>query len=235
MVVAALLGATWTPALGANDHSNKGPVKPGIPVQGKIERGGSATWNFEARQGEFLRVTVDALPGSTLDPAVTVASESTGAVVVSGHSRTGLGHVRVSADCLPASGTYAVTASALQGHTGGRFTLTVEVLDQAGASGATTTYCRFTDLYVDHTEDECSRAVVRVHGQGGDVDVQKRDRRYIYIEDSGEILWDCMEAGASDNERAKCVSGTNVIRIERATSGRHIDWTCYRRQWVSAG
>jgi hypothetical protein len=44
-----------------------------------------------------------------------------------------------------------------------------------------------------------------------------------------------MEAGASDNERAKCVSGTNVIRIDRAISGRHIDWTCYRRQWVTAG
>lgn len=213
--------------------ANQGPIKPGIPVHGTLQAGASDTWNLHANQGQFLRVELDALPGSRLDPAIAIAAEQDGSIVASGHSKTGVGHVVVMASCLPHTGTYNVTARALQGHSSGKYTLHVDVIDQAAGDGATTHYCRYTDTYVDHSEDECSRAIVTVHGQGALVDVQKGQSRYIYIEDSGEILWDCKEAGAFDNERAKCESGTNLILIQRAAVGRHIDWTCYVRHFVS--
>src|SRR5262249_1001875 len=46
----------------------------------------------------------------------------------------------------------------------------------------------------------------------------------------GEIRWDCVQGGEFDDERAKCPNGGNLVQIDRSSSGRRIQWTCYTRR-----
>jgi hypothetical protein len=209
-----------------------GPINLGQPVTGSLKPGQSDVWNIHLKQGQFVRIEMSRVGGSNLDPEVAFAQEGHGTLATR-HSTTGAGTVTLAANCLPDTGRYTITARSAQGHTGGRYTLKIDAVENIEELGRTTQPCAATDTPTDHTGDECGRALIQIHGPFGDpVRVQKGETKYVFIPDTGEIKWDCFQQGEFDDERAKCANGSNLVRIIRAPTGRHIDWTCYTRRFV---
>ena len=231
-LVAAFASTGTGRARAFNPPPDGGPINLGQPVQGRIGPGQSDVWNIRLKQGQFVRIQMSRVGGSNLDPEVAFAQEGHGTLATK-HSTTGAGTVSLLVNCLPGTGSYSITARSVQGHSGGRYTLKIDAVENIEELGPTTQPCAATDTPTDHTEDECSRVLIQIHPPFGDpVQVQKGETKYVFIPDSGEIKWDCFQQGEFDDERAKCTNGSNLVRVIRAATGRHIDWTCYTRRFV---
>src|SRR5947209_12083233 len=144
-----------------------GPINLGQPVEGRINPGQSDVWNIHLKQGQFVHIQMSRVGGSNLDPEVAFAQEGHGTLATK-HSTTGAGTVSLLANCLPDTGSYTITARSVQGHTGGRYTLKVDAVENIEELGPTTQPCAATDTPTDHTGDECSRALIQIHPPFGD-------------------------------------------------------------------
>jgi hypothetical protein len=209
-----------------------GPIFLGVPVQGHLAAGQSDTWNIDLAQGMFVRISMSNASGSKLVPEIILTQDSGGTLAVN-HSTTGTGTAQIEAPCLPGTGRYAITARSFEGTGSGAYNLVVVAIQNFQELGPVTQPCPATDTWTDHTNDKCGRELVGVHPAFGDpVDVQKGETKYIFIPDTGEIKWDCKQQGEFDDERAKCVNGSNLVRIIRGSTGRDISWDCYTRSFV---
>lgn len=217
-----------------------GPISLGKTVSGVLGKGQSDVWNIDLRQGQFVRIEMSRQIFASqhtfyfLEPEVAFAREG-GATLGVASSTNGAGTVRLVANCLAQTGRYTITARSHQGASQGRYSLLIDAIENVADLGAVTQPCPATDALTDRTYDKCGRTYVGVTPPyGSPVPVQKGETKFIFIPADGEIKWSCYQDGEYDEERAKCVNGSNLVRISRAPTGRDIAWTCYTRRFVTS-
>jgi hypothetical protein len=80
-----------------------------------------------------------------------------------------------------------------------------------------------TRKVVGKTSDKCSESDLWVHGNAGQVLVKKGETKEV-PRGAGQFTWYC----DGSQESAVADSGTEVISVRRASSGRNIDWVFLR-------
>ncbi len=110
----------------------RGPIQPGEAVQGTLPLGGTEVWYFDAQEGQYVTIRLDAVDPDALDPYLEFYNED-GLIIAEDDDGGEGANARIVDLPVIASGTYTIHALTYSGE--GDYTLSLEVAGEPSASG----------------------------------------------------------------------------------------------------
>jgi len=127
MVASLVLSPPETP-----EAVERGTIEPGKTVEGMLPPNGMEVWTFDAQEGQFITIRLDAVDPVALDPYLELYDED-GLLVAENDDGGEENNARIVDFPVLVSGIYHIHALTYSGT--GDYTLSLEVADEASAGG----------------------------------------------------------------------------------------------------